>query len=143
MLCRPVASYNTLTGCTPKGRVPSEIIMCTFTLTVLQNPILKHRTSSVALAEKQQRGKVCCAYAHFRINIVLWYVMLYHIISYYIIYHTYYSILQSSYNLLQCSVLYHVMQYNMLYYTIICYNSILCNACRAHAHLRRTQTNKI
>ena len=52
--CCPRLSFsqNTLTGFTPKGRAPSEILICMFTFCVLLNPIQKHHASSVALAEK-------------------------------------------------------------------------------------------
>ena len=62
VIVRPVASYNILTGFTPKGRVPSDILVCPFTFLIKYNPILKHRASCVALAEnKQFVARASCA----------------------------------------------------------------------------------
>ena len=45
------ASYNSITGFTPKGRVPYDTCICPFTCPIKYNPILKHPTWCVALAE--------------------------------------------------------------------------------------------
>ena len=50
------ASHSILTGFTPKGRLPSETLVCPFTRPIKWNPILKRRASCVVLAEKLRFG---------------------------------------------------------------------------------------
>ena len=47
-----VGRLGVLGGSTPKRRVTSETLMCPSTSPSEQNPILKHRASCVALAER-------------------------------------------------------------------------------------------
>ena len=53
-----VASCNTLTGFTPKGRMPSEILICAFTFPVLLNPMQKHHNKHTTNIYAEDNGIV-------------------------------------------------------------------------------------
>ena len=58
---------------TPKGRVPSEILFCTFTFPLTQNPIQRHHAWSVALAGGEQKTHPPTKTALWNKSVLIWF----------------------------------------------------------------------